>query len=232
METEPRGSIMTRSKYLLYIAILFVAVLMVSDTVGSKLIQIGSLTLSATIFIFPISYIFGDVLTEVYGYKASRRIVWSGFAAVIFMVFCYWVVKVLPPAPFWQNQDAYEAILGATPRLVLGSILAYFCGEFSNSYVLSRMKIWSEGKHLWTRTIGSTIVGEGLDTLVFITIVFAGTIPASALLTLIISQYLVKVVYEAVATPLTYLVINKLKRAEGMDIYDRGIDYNPFSLRS
>jgi queuosine precursor transporter len=230
MQTEPRADISRDSKYFLYIAIAFVAVLMISDTVGSKLIQIGQLTLSATIFIFPISYIFGDILTEVYGYKASRKVIWSGFAAVIFMVFCYWFVKILPSASFWPNQGAYEVILGATPRLVLGSILAYFCGELSNSYVLSKMKIWSSGKHLWTRTIGSTIVGEGIDTLIFITVVFAGTIPASVLASLIVSQYLVKVAYETVATPLTYIVVNALKRAEGIDVYDKGISYNPFTL--
>ena len=230
MQTEPRSDISRNSKYFIYIAILFVAVLMISDTVGSKLIQVGSLTLSATIFIFPISYIFGDILTEVYGYKASRKIIWTGFAALLFMVFCYWFVKILPAASFWTNQSAYEAILGATPRLVLGSILAYFCGELGNSYVLSKMKVWSSGKHLWMRTIGSTIVGEGLDTVIFITVVFAGTIPAAVLVSLIVSQYLVKVAYEAIVTPLTYLVVNKLKAAEGIDVYDRGINYNPFTL--
>ncbi len=230
MQTEPRADISRNSRYFFYIATFFVVILMISDTVGSKLTQIGPLTLSATVFIFPISYIFGDILTEVYGYKASRKVIWTGFAAVLFMVFCYWFVRILPAASFWSNQGAYDAILGATPRLVLGSVLAYFFGELSNSYVLSKMKIMSNGRHLWKRTIGSTIVGEGIDTLIFITVVFAGTIPLAALVSVIVSQYLVKVVYEIVATPLTYLVVNKLKKAEGIDVYDRGISYNPFAL--
>ncbi len=230
MQTEPKADVSRNSKYFVYIAVLFVAVLMISDTVGSKLTQIGPLTLSATIFIFPISYIFGDILTEVYGYKASRKIVWAGFGALLLMVFSYWFVKVLPPVSFWPNQGAYESILGTVPRLVLGSMLAYFCGEFSNSYVISKMKIWSNGSHLWMRTIGSTIVGEGVDTVIFLTVVFLGMIPTTVLVSLIISQYLVKVAYEALATPLTYLVVNKLKKAEGIDIYDKGIDYNPFTL--
>lgn len=219
------------SKYFLYIAIMFVAVIMVSNTVGAKIIQIGSLTLSGAIFIFPISYIFGDVLTEVYGYRASRRIIWSGFAVSIFLSLSYWLVQMLPPAPFWPNQSAYVAILGGVPRIVAGSILAYFTGEFCNSYILSRMKVRMNGKHLWARTVGSTIVGEGIDTVIFSTIAFAGLIPSHSLLILIGSGYLVKVLYEIAATPLTYLVVNKLKKAEGIDAYDRGINYNPFTLK-
>lgn len=219
-----------KSKYFLYIAILFVAVLMISNTTAVKLIELGPFIVSGAIFIFPISYIFGDILTEVYGYRASRKIIWSGFAALLFMSLWYWLIQLLPPASFWTGQEAYEAILGAVPRITLASIVAYFCGEFSNSFVLSRMKVWMEGRHLWMRTIGSTIVGEGVDSLVFVFIAFWGTMPISALFVIIGSIYLFKVVYEVIATPLTYLIVNKLKQAEGIDVYDRGISYNPFHL--
>jgi uncharacterized integral membrane protein (TIGR00697 family) len=232
METEPKLDISHESKYFLYIAILFVATLMISNTTGSKLIQLGPFVVAGAIFVFPISYIFGDILTEVYGYRASRKIIWSGFAALIFMSFWYWFIQILPAASFWPNQEAFETILGAVPRITFASITAYFLGEFSNSFVLSRMKVWMKGKHLWMRTIGSTIVGEGVDSIVFATLAFAGTIPFGALLTLIGSGYLFKVVYEIIATPLTYAIVNKLKRVEGIDVYDRGIDYNPFKLEA
>lgn len=204
---------------------------MISNTIAGKIIQIGPFFFASAIFIFPISYIFGDVLTEVYGYKASRKIIWSGFGALILMALCYWIAQILPAAPFWNNQDAFEVILGTVPRIVLGSIVAYFIGEFANSYVLSRMKIWSEGKRLWMRTIASTIVGEGLDSLVFGLIAFAGVIPLGSLFLVILSGYVAKVLYEIIATPLTYFVVNKLKRAEGVDVYDIGISYNPFALK-
>lgn len=216
------------SKYFLFIGILFVAVLMISNTVAIKLVQIGPFVFSGAIFIFPISYIFGDILTEVYGYKASRKIIWSGFVALIFMSFCYWLVQILPAPTFWPNQTAYEAILGSVPRIVLASIVAYFVGEFSNSFVLSKMKLWTNGKHLWMRTIGSTIVGEGFDSLIFGTIAFIGVIPFGSLALLIISGYLAKVVYEVILTPVTYIVVSRLKKAEGIDVYDKGISYNPF----
>lgn len=219
-----------QSKYFLYIGILFVAVLMISNTVAVKLVQIGPFVFAGAIFIFPISYIFGDILTEVYGYRATRKIIWSGFIALIFMSFCYWMVQQLPSPVFWQNQGAYEMILGTVPRIVVASIIAYFVGEFCNSFVLSRMKVWMQGKHLWMRTIGSTIVGEGVDSIIFGVIAFTGTIPTSGLITLILSGYLAKTAYEVIATPITYLIINKLKRAEGIDVYDRDISYNPFHL--
>jgi len=231
MQTEPLPDITRKSKYFLYIAVLFVAVLMISNTVAVKLIQVGPFIFAGAIFIFPISYIFGDVLTEVYGYKATRKIIWSGFAVLVLMSLSYWFVQILPAPMFWQNQSAYEVILGAVPRIVIGSIIAYFAGEFSNSFVLSRMKIWSRGKYLWTRTIGSTIVGEGIDSVLFGVIAFAGTIPSSGLLTLIISGYLAKVAYEVILTPVTYLVVNKLKQAEGLDVYDKGVNYNPFTIK-
>lgn len=219
-----------QSKYFLYIAVIFVAVLMVANTVATKIIQIGPFNFAGGIFIFPISYIFGDVLTEVYGYRASRKIIWCGFIALIFMALAYWFVELLPAAPFWPGQEAYVSILGAVPRIVIGSIVAYFAGEFSNSYVLSRMKVLMNGRHLWMRTIGSTIVGEGVDSVIFVLISFYGILPNSALLVLIISSYVTKVLYEVAATPITYFVVNKLKKAEGLDVYDKGINYSPFVL--
>lgn len=231
MQTEPRADISRNSKYFLYIGILFVAVLMISNITVAKIVQIGFFVSPAAIFIFPISYIFGDVLTEVYGYKASRKIIWSGFAAQILMAVYLYIVQILPAAPFWSNQAAYEAILGSVPRVVLASLCAYFAGEFSNSYVLSRMKVWMEGKHLWMRTIGSTIVGEGVDTIVFMTIAFSGVLPVGTLIATGFSVYLFKVIYETLATPLTYWVVNHIKRAEGVDVYDKGISYNPFLLK-
>ncbi len=219
------------SKYLLYIAIAFVVVLTISNTVASKIIMMGPFVFSGAIFLFPISYIFGDVLTEVYGYAASRKVIWSGFAAMLFMSFSYWFVSTLPAAPFWPGQAAYDTILGVVPRIALASVIGFFVGEFANSFVLSKMKIMTQGRWLWTRTIGSTIVGEGLDTLFFATIAFYGTLPAAALVTLVWSSYLVKVLYETVATPITYAIVGFLKRAEHQDVYDFGVNYNPFVLK-
>ncbi len=230
METD-RENVISRSRYILPIAILFVAVLLIANTVASKIIEIGPFFVSGAIIVFPLSYIFGDILTEVYGYRASRRIIWSGFLAMLLMSLLYALVQMLPAAPFWPNQSAYDAILGSVPRIVFGSVVAYFVGEFANSYVLSKMKIWSEGKHLWMRTIGSTIIGEGLDTVLFICIAFWGVFPAAAIFTLIYSSYLIKVAYEIAVTPLTYMVVGWLKRAEGIDVYDRGVNYNPFLLK-
>ncbi len=222
----------TKSKYFLYIAIAFVAILMVSNTTGGKLIEIGPFIFAGAIFIFPLSYIFGDILTEVYGYRATRKIIWSAFVAIIFMSLSYLFIIKLPPASVWGGQEAFASTLGLAPRIALASILAFFAGEFCNSYVLSRMKVLMEGKHLWMRTIGSTIVGEGVDTVVFVGVAFYGTVPLAVLVTAIWSGYLFKVVYEIIATPVTYTIVNWLKRAEGIDVYDRGIDYNPFHLSS
>src|SRR3989344_7517955 len=219
-----------KSNYFIYIAILFVVVLMVSNTVAVKLVQIGPFVFAGAIFIFPISYIFGDILTEVYGYRATRKIIWSGFVALILMSLAYIFVQNLPAASFWTGQEAYAIILGFVPRIVAGSIIAFFIGEFCNSFVLSRMKVWMNGKSLWMRTIGSTIVGEGVDTIVFVLIAFYGTLPLTALFTVIWSGYLFKVAYEVIATPITYLVVGWLKRSESIDVYDKGISYNPFHL--
>lgn len=219
------------SNLFLYIAICFVAILLISNTVAVKIIQVGSLSLTGATFIFPISYIFGDILTEVYGYKASRKIIWAGFLALIFMSFFYWLVQILPSAPFWNNQKAYELILGAVPRIVLGSVVGYFFGEFSNSYVMSKMKILTNGKHLWTRTVGSTLVGEAIDSILFVSISFFGLIPLSGLISMVLSIYIIKVVYEVLITPFTYIIVRKLKSIEGIDVYDQGVNYNPFTFK-
>ena len=217
-----------KSKYFQYIAIAFVALLMISNTVSVKLVGFGPFVFAGAIFIFPITYIFGDILTEVYGYGPTRRIIWSAFVAQIGMSLGYLFVQYLPAASFWGGQEAYATILGFVPRIVGASMIAFFFGEFSNSYVLSRMKVLMNGKHLWMRTIGSTIVGEGVDSIVFALIAFYGTVPLAGLVTLIISGYLFKVGYEIIATPITYLVVGKLKKAEGIDAFDRGVNYNPF----
>jgi uncharacterized integral membrane protein (TIGR00697 family) len=177
------------------------------------------------------SYIFGDVLTEVYGYRQARRVIWLGFFCNLIAVVAIWLGQVLPPASFWEGQAAYERILGYAPRLLMASFLAYLVGEFANSFVLAKMKIATKGRWLWTRTIGSTLVGEGLDSLVFMTIAFVGTIPMMALGTAIITQWLAKSVYEAAVTPLTYAAVNFLKRKEGMDVYDYDTRFNPLLLR-
>jgi len=221
---------MQEKKLLLPIAIIFTMALLVSNTVASKIIGIGSFVFTGGIFIFPISYIFGDVLTEVYGYRESRKVIWSAFLALIFMSLFYYLVGLLPSAGFWTGSEAYNMILGTIPRIVLASIVAYFLGEFSNSYVLSKMKIKMSGKKLWMRTIGSTVVGEGIDTIVFALIAFAGTFAGSELFLIIISGYIFKVLYEILATPITYFIISKVKKIEGIDTYDHNIKYNIFDL--
>ncbi len=206
------------------------AVLMVSNTVAIKLIQIGPFVFTGAIFIFPISYIFGDILTEVYGYRATRKIIWSGFAALLFMSLAYTLVLRLPAAPFWKDQAAFESILGLVPRVVIASVVGYLMGEFVNSYIMSKVKTLMDGNHLWVRTIGSTIVGEGVDTIFFVSILFGGVLPLTEILTIMWSGYLFKVLYEIVATPITYLIVRKVKEYEGIDTYDRNINYTPFSF--
>jgi hypothetical protein len=180
------------------------------------------------VILFPVSYIFGDVLTEVYGYERSRRIIWTGVFAEILMAFFYWLVIILPSASFWHNQEAYSIVLGQVPRTVIATIAGYFAGEFTNSFILAKLKIVTSGKHLWIRTIGSTIVGEGVDTVLFIMIAFAGLMPLHELLKAIPAVYIFKVVYEIMATPLTYIIVRFLKRKEGMDIYDYDTNFSPF----
>jgi queuosine precursor transporter len=215
-------------KYFTLITGFFVAVLIISNIASSKIVLCGPFTFDGGTILFPISYIFGDVLTEVYGYRKSRQVIWIGFASTLLMTVVLAIVGFLPSAPGWENQDAYMKILGTTPRIVAGSLIAYFAGEFSNSYILARMKIFTRGRWLFTRTIGSTIVGEGIDTLFFASIAFAGTVPGSTLGALLLSNYVFKVGFEIVVTPLTYAVIGFLKRHEQVDVYDYQTNFNPF----
>jgi uncharacterized integral membrane protein (TIGR00697 family) len=209
----------------------FVTCLIVANIIAVKLVTIFGFTVPAAVIIFPISYIFGDVLTEVYGYRRARQVIWLGFFCNLLAVVAIWVGQLLPAASFWDGQAAYERILGYTPRLLVASFVAYLVGEFANSFVLAKMKLATNGRWLWTRTIGSTLIGEGLDSLVFITLAFAGTIPQAVLVTAILTQWLFKCVYEIVATPLTYAVVNFLKRKEGLDVYDYGTRFNPLLVR-
>ena len=215
-------------KYFDLIMALFVAVLLVSNIASTKIVVLGPLTFDGGTLLFPVSYIFGDILTEVYGYGRSRRVIWMGFFSALLMVVTLTVVGWLPPAEGWEGQDAYQAILGMTPRIVLASLIAYWAGEFSNSYTLARMKVLTKGRWLWMRTIGSTIVGEGVDTLLFVTIAFLGVLPGELLLSVALSNYLFKTGLEAVMTPVTYRVVSFLKRAEMEDYYDTNTDFNPF----
>ena len=218
------------SGYFVVIAMFFVAVLLISNTVAVKIFSVWWLSLDGGNFLFPLSYIFGDVLTEVYWYKASRRIIWWGFAALLLMTVSYYCVQLLPAASFWANQSSYEAVLGLVPRIALGSILWYLSWEFCNSYILSKMKIWTKGKHLWMRTVGSTVAGEWVDTLIFMLVAFFGVVPNSEMLSMILVTYAVKVGIEVICTPITYLIVAKLKKAEGMDVFDYWVKYNPFRI--
>ena len=211
-------------------AALFVTCLVTANTIATKLIAVGGVVLTAGIVIFPLSYVLGDVLTEVWGYTAARRVIWLGFACNALMVAAIWVGAELPAAPFWKGQGAYEEILGQTPRILLASFVAYLAGEFANAFVLAKLKILTRGRWLWTRTIGSTLVGQGLDTVIFVTLAFAGTVPTGALGAIIVAQWAVKVAYEAAATPLTYAAVGYLKASEHVDVYDYGTDFNPIRL--
>ncbi len=212
------------------LTVIYVTSLMLANTVAVKLIEIGPLVVAGGIIIFPITYIFGDILTEVYGFRQSRKIIWLGFLAQIIMVTGYIIVQHLPAPPFWTNQAAYDAILGFVPRIVIASLIAYPFGEFANSFVLSRMKVWMKGQRLWMRTIGSTLVGEGVDTVIFGLIAFGGVFGMRELWIVILSGYLFKVAYEMIATPITYAIVRYLKRHEGVDVYDHHINYNPLIL--
>jgi len=217
----------------------YVCILLCANLIGPAKVStlhlplIGSVTFVAGVLFFPISYLFGDILTEVYGYARDRRVVWSGFGALLFAALMSVVVVHLPPADFWKDkQSAVEAIFGNTPRIIAASIIAFWCGSFVNSYVLAKMKIWSRGRWLWTRTIGSTLCGELVDSGLFYTIAFGGLWPAGELLTVTITQYVLKSAWEILATPLTYAIVGRLKRAEQEDYYDRGTNFTPFSLET
>ncbi|MEO1252216.1 MAG: queuosine precursor transporter [Pseudomonadota bacterium] len=229
-------------KYYDFAMAAFVAILLCSNLIGAaKLVQffepvsVGPLDFGifgAGILFFPLSYVLGDVLTEVYGYARARRVVWAGFAAVIFMAFMAWVVVAMPPAPGWAGQGAYEEVFGLTPRIVIASVIAFWAGELANAYVMARMKVWSGGKHLYQRTIGSTIVGQGVDSLLFYPIAFLGVWTPSQVVTVLITNYLLKVLWEAALTPVTYRIVALLKRVEGVDVYDEETNFTPFSVRS
>lgn len=211
----------------------FVAVLLCSNIIGpAKVASLWGFTFGAGVLFFPISYVFGDVLTEVYGYARARKVVWAGFTALAFASFMAWIIVGLPPAPGWEGQAAYAAVLGQTPRIVLASLIAFFAGEMVNAYVLARMKVLTQGRWLWTRTIGSTVVGQGVDSLVFYPIAFYGVWSHDLLLTVMLSNYLIKVGWEIVLTPVTYRIVALLKRAEQVDFYDRKTDFNPFTIKT
>jgi uncharacterized integral membrane protein (TIGR00697 family) len=210
---------------------LFVTVLLCSNLIGAaKVCTVWGFTFGAGVLFFPISYIFNDVLTEVYGYARARKVVWAGFGAIIFMSFMSWVVVSLPPAASWTGQQAYVEVFGQTPRIVFASLTAFFVGEFANSFVLAKMKVKTSGRHLWARTIGSTIVGEAVDSLVFYPVAFLGVWQNSLVMQVMISNYLIKVLWEAVVTPVTYQVVGFLKKAEQEDYYDYDTDFTPFSI--
>ncbi|MDI3341695.1 MAG: queuosine precursor transporter [Sphaerobacter sp.] len=218
----------------LFVAItaLFVMSLITANIVAVKLVAIGGLVVPAgTVTLFPLSYIFGDVLTEVYGFRRARLVIWLGFVCNLIAVVAVAVTQVLPPAPSWDGQEAYERILGYTPRLLAASFAAYLVGEFLNAVVLAKLKLLTRGRWLWVRTISSTLIGQGADSVVFVTIAFVGTLPAGELLTVMVTAWLVKSAYEAAVTPLTYVVVNFLKRREGVDVYDHGTDFSPIGLR-
>ncbi len=218
------------SSWFVIIVALFVTCLITANITAVKLVSLYGFILPAAILIFPLSYIIGDVLTEVYGYRQARRVIWLGFFCNFIAVVAIWLGQVLPAASFWDAQEAYRRILGYTPRLLFASFLAYLVGEFANAFVLAKMKIATGGRWLWIRTIGSTLVGQGLDSLVFITLAFLGTVPLAALILTIVTQWLAKSIYEAAVTPLTYAVVNFLKRKEGVDAYDYDTRFNPFLI--
>ena len=227
-------------RYYEFVMAAFVTVLVCSNLIGpAKIAQVnlplfGAVSFGAGILFFPISYVFGDILTEVYGYARSRRVIWAGFGGLAFASFMAWVVVALPPAPFWQNQAAYEIAFGSAPRIALASLVAFVCGEFVNSYVLAKMKIWTSGRWLWTRTIGSTIFGEGVDSLLFYPLAFygGGLIADERLPAVMLVQFLGKVGIEILFKPVTYKLVAALKRAEHEDYYDRHTDFNPFTLKT
>lgn len=216
----------------------FVTVLLCANLIGpAKITQlelplIGMVTFGAGVLFFPISYIFGDILTEVYGFARARKVVWAGFGALIFASFMSWAVVSFPPAAGWGNQAAYEAVYGQVPRIVLASLIAFWAGELVNSYVLAKMKLATNGRFLWARTIGSTLAGEAVDSMIFYSVAFYGLWSNDLLLTVMISNYLIKCGWEALATPITYRIVNWLKRVEHEDYYDRDTDFNPFTLKT
>ena len=221
-------------EYFDFVMAAFVAILLLSNVLGAGKVAsialpgIGDWPFGAGILFFPLSYVIGDVLTEVYGFARARRCIWAGFAGLLFMAMMSWVVVALPPHDSWGGQAAYESVFGQVPRIVFASIIAFWFGEFVNSYVLARMKVWTEGRHLWTRTIGSTVVGQGVDSLLFYPLAFLGVFETETVIKLMLTQWVLKVAWEVILTPVTYAVVGWLKRKEGVDVFDRGTDFTPF----
>ena len=218
-----------RYKYLDSFIALFVTVLLISNIIAAKFFALGPLRISAAQILFPITYIFGDIFTEVYGYGAARRAIWYGFFASFVLVALTYISVVIPPAPEYKDELAFETVFRPVGRIVLASLLAYWCGEFANSFTLAKLKLLTNGRHLWTRTIGSTVVGQAVDTTVVMFAAFYGTRATSVIMQLIVSGYLIKVIYETIMTPVTYAIVNFLKRREGVDYFDRATDFNPFA---
>ena len=208
---------------------IFVASLIISNTIATKIIMIGSLSVAAGIICFPISYIISDIVTEVYGYRRAKVMIWTGFTCLAFMSIAYSLAAWLTPAPFFENEAAFDSIFSQVPRIALGSLAGYLVGSFINSIVMSKMKILTKGKHLWSRTIGSTILGEGADSIVFAVVAFAGVFPTAQLAMIAFSGFLLKTLYEIAATPFTYAIVRKVKNIEGIDTFDGGQSYNPFA---
>jgi uncharacterized integral membrane protein (TIGR00697 family) len=219
---------MNISYRLVIIIAVFITCLITANIIAVKVVTLGWFTVPAAIFVFPVSYIFGDVLTEVYGYRVARRVIWLGFTCNLIFVFFAWIGQILPTAAFWEAQSAYERILGVAPRILAASFCGYLVGEFANSFVLARMKILTKGRWLWSRTIGSTLVGQALDTSIFITMAYIGT--GANVPQMILHHWVFKIGIEAVCTPATYTVVNWLKRKEGIDTYDYRTKYNPFMI--
>lgn len=219
---------MRRYRYLDLLTIGFVVVLLVSNLIGPKICQLGPLRPSAAEFLFPLTYICGDIFTEVYGYGSSRRAIWLGFFAMALLTAMGQVAVALPPAPEWKGQEAFATVFGFVPRFAVASLVAYWAGEFTNSYTLAKLKLFTGGRWLWTRTVGSTITGQAVDTAVVVVIAFAGSQAPFMLMRMVVSSYLIKVAVEIVATPITYIVVGRLKRLEGVDAFDRGTNFNPF----
>ena len=223
--------VIKKFKYYDLIMAAFVTILLCSNIIGAeKVVTVAGFSFGAGILFFPISYFFNDILTEVYGYARSRKVVWAGFCAMGFASFMSWVVVSLPPAQGWIHQNAYEVVFGQTPRIVAASLLAFFSGEFVNSYTLAKMKLFTTGRFLWMRTIGSTIAGEAADSLIFYPVAFYGFWPNDLLITVMITNYIIKVSWEVIATPITYKVIGFLKRKEHEDYYDKDTNFTPFSI--
>jgi uncharacterized integral membrane protein (TIGR00697 family) len=221
--------VIRRYRYLDLLTIGFVVVLLISNLVGPKICRIGPLRPSAAEFLFPLIYICGDVFTEVYGYRSSRRAIWLGFFAMALLIAMGRMAVSLPPAPEWHGQEAFASVFSVVPRFALASLVAYWAGEFTNSYTLAKLKLLTRGRWLWTRTVGSTLTGQAVDTTVLIAIAFAGTQAPGMLLRMIGSAYLIKVIVEVVATPVTYVVVGWLKRSEAADAFDRDTNFSPFA---